>query len=150
MKSLNSIRLPSFAMAIASTLFAGACATATPIELQNARVAFGRASTGPAAQLTPSDLHKAQVVLEAAEQSFAVDHDPSKTADLAYIAERAAQIAEARAVAAGAEKTTATARQEYGAKQADISKQTAGALVRTRAQLTEAERGQEQQAQQTA
>jgi outer membrane protein OmpA-like peptidoglycan-associated protein len=149
MKNPNSIRLPSFAMAIAATVLAGACATATPIELQNARVAFGRASAGPAAQLTPSDLHKAQVALDEAERSFAVDNDTSKTADLAYIAERTAQIAEARAATAGAEKSTAAAKQEYGAKQADITKQTAGALVKTREQLTAAERGQAQQAQQT-
>jgi outer membrane protein OmpA-like peptidoglycan-associated protein len=148
MKSSHSIRLPSFAMAIASTLFAGACATATPVELQNARVAFGRASAGPAAQLAPSDLHKAQAALDDAERSFATDKDASRTVDLAYIAERTAQIAEARADAAAAEKSTATAKQEYGAKQADISQKTAGALVKTREQLSEAERGQAQQAQQ--
>jgi outer membrane protein OmpA-like peptidoglycan-associated protein len=150
MKNSNSIRLPSFAMAIVPAFFAVACATATPVELQNARVAFGRASAGPAAQLAPSDLHKAQVALDDAERSFAVDKDASRTADLAYIAERTAQIAEARADAAGAEKSTAMAKQAYGAKQADISQKTAGALVKTREQLTEAERGQAQQAQLTA
>jgi outer membrane protein OmpA-like peptidoglycan-associated protein len=148
MKISNRFLSPGLTLAIAPLLFAGACATATPIELTNARLAYRRASVGPAAQLTPSDLHKAKTALDAAEQSFATGKDSGNTVDLAYVAERTAQIAEARAEAAAAEKTTAKATQEYGAKQSDISKRTEGALLQTREKLAQAERGQDQMAQQ--
>jgi outer membrane protein OmpA-like peptidoglycan-associated protein len=109
-------------------------------------VAYTRASTGPAAQHTPADLHKARTALDVAEQSFAQEEGTQKTIDLAYIAERTAQLAEARAETVMAEKKTAGAKQELGATQAQIAKETQGALARTREQLGAAERGQAKQA----
>src|SRR3954466_14127864 len=93
-----------FAMTVVATLFATACATTMPVELSNARVAYGRASTGPAAQLVPADVHKAQVALQLAEKTFAEEKNTQKTVDLAYIAQRTAEIAEAHADSAIAEK----------------------------------------------
>jgi outer membrane protein OmpA-like peptidoglycan-associated protein len=127
-----------------------ACATTTPSELTNARTAYSRASAGPAAQVTPADLHKAKVALDAAEASFAQDKDRQSTIDLAYIAERTAQIAEAHAQTALAEKSGNKATEEFGAKQGEIAKQTAGKLADTREQLGAAERAKAQEAQQTA
>jgi outer membrane protein OmpA-like peptidoglycan-associated protein len=151
MKSSNNIRRSApLALPIILTLFAAACATTTPVELTNARLAYGRASAGPAAQLTPSDLHKAKSALDIAEQSFADEADSQKTIDLAYIAERTAQIAEARAQQAIAEKKGSQAKQEFGDQQGQIAKKTAGALANTRELLSEAERGKAQQAQQAA
>jgi outer membrane protein OmpA-like peptidoglycan-associated protein len=137
------------ALSIVAIVFAAACATTTPIELDNARTAYNRASAGPAAQLTPSDLHKARVALDKAEQNFAAEKDLQTTIDLAYVAERTAQIAEAHAETAIAEKRTADATQAYGNKQGEIAKTTQGALVKTREQLNQAEQGQALQAQQT-
>lgn len=149
MKNSNSIRQArSLALPIMLTIFATACATTTPVELSNARIVYGRASAGPAAQLTPSDLHKAKTALDQAEQSFAEDGDAQKTIDLAYIAERTAQIAEVHAETALAEKRASKAKQEYGDKQGEIVKTTLGALANTREQLSEAERGKAQQTQQ--
>jgi outer membrane protein OmpA-like peptidoglycan-associated protein len=118
-----------------------ACATATPIELVNARTAYSRASAGPAAKLTPVDLHKAKAALDEAEQNFQYGDDMAKTIDLAYIAERTAQIAEARAQGAISEKKTATATQELGNKQTEMIKTSQGALTKTKEQLAESERG---------
>jgi outer membrane protein OmpA-like peptidoglycan-associated protein len=142
MKNLRTERrASSLAMPMIATLvLAAACATATPVELNNARIAYARASGGPAAQQVPADLHKAKTALDQAEQSFAADADTQQTVDLSYIAERTAQIAEAHAQAALAESKTAKATQEFGAKQGEIVKNTQGALVRTREQLSESER----------
>src|SRR3954471_16953184 len=75
---------------------AAGCATvAPPVELMTARTAYARASAGPAAQLLPADLHKAKVVLDAAEASFADEKASQKTIDLAYIADRTIQTVEA-------------------------------------------------------
>lgn len=146
--SLNVLARRSIWLSLGVALCAAACATATPVELTNARTAYNRASAGPAAQVAPADLHKAQTALAQAEQSFADDEDAGKTADLAYIAERTAQIAEAHAQTALAEQQTSHAKQEYAAKQGEIAKKTLGALASTREQLGEAERGKAQLAQQ--
>lgn len=137
-------------MPLAAALVLAACGTTTPDELKNARVAYARASAGPAAQHTPTDLHKAKTALDKAEQSFDKEEDSQKTKDLAYIAERTAQIAEARADGVIADQKGDKAEQDLGQKKDQIAKQTEGALVKTREQLNAAQVGQAQQAQQTA
>ena len=134
---INSRAARRLVMTLSLSLGAAACATATPIELTNARAAYSRASAGPAAQLTPTDLHKAKTALDKAEQNLAAGNDTQTTIDLAYVAERTAQIAEARAEAASAEQMTAKTTQEYGAKQGEMAKATQGALVKTREQLAQ-------------
>ena len=134
--------------AILIALFATACATTTPIELTNARVAFARAKDGPAGQLVPADVHKARTALEDAERAFVDEHASQKTIDLAYIADCAAQTAEARAEIVLADQAIAKAKQDYQDKQGRMAKKTLGELVTTRQQLTEAKRGQAQEAQQ--
>jgi outer membrane protein OmpA-like peptidoglycan-associated protein len=110
------------------------CATAPPVELIQARTACNRANLGPAAQLAPADLRKAGLVLEQAERAFSDERNLPKAVDLAYVAERTAQIAEAHAETALTERKMAT--------------QAAGTLTAARAQLAKAERGEAQQAQQ--
>jgi outer membrane protein OmpA-like peptidoglycan-associated protein len=146
-KTLPRARL--LAMPTLAAFFVTACATVTPIELTNARTAYGRASAGPAAQFTPVELHKARVALDKAEQNFAAEENTQKTIDLAYIAERTAQIAEASAQVAISQQKTSTATKEFGEKQGQIVQETKGALAKSRAELTEAERGQADQARQT-
>ena len=131
-----------------TAMFAIACATITPIELTNARVAYARASSGPAAQLLPADLHKARVVLDAAEKSFVDEKASQNTIDLAYIADRTIQTVEAQARTALAEQTLTKAKQDYLDKQAQSAKKTQATLVKTRQQLTDAQRGQAQEAEQ--
>ena len=137
-------------MPFLSLMVASACATTTPVELINARAVFARASGGPAAQYEPADLHKAQVALQDAEQSFAQEKGTAKTVDLAYIAQCTAEIAEAHAQSAISEKREAKAKQDFGDTEGAMVKQAQGKLVTTRAQLADAERGQAEQTQQSA
>jgi outer membrane protein OmpA-like peptidoglycan-associated protein len=86
-------------------VFAGAasCAPALPpADLVTARATYIRASHGPAAELDPADVHTAGESLALAEAAFERDGDSQNTRDLAYIADRRAQIAEARGGAIGA------------------------------------------------
>jgi outer membrane protein OmpA-like peptidoglycan-associated protein len=139
----------ALALPLIAGLLATACAETTPVELTDARTAYARASAGPAAQLVPADLHKARTALDQAEQHFADGKDVATTIDLAYIAERKSQIAEALADAAIAEKKTADAKQEYSEKQGQIVKSTQGALVKTREELTQSQQAEALAAQQT-
>jgi outer membrane protein OmpA-like peptidoglycan-associated protein len=113
---------------------AAGCATTPPVELIQARTACNRASFGPAAQLALADLRKASLALDQAEHAFVDEKNLPKTVDLAYIAERTAQIAEAHAETALTEKK--------------MAKQAAATLTTVRTELAEARRGEAQQAQQ--
>ena len=124
------------------------CATVTPVELTNARVAYNRASSGPASQYTPSDLHKARVALDNAERSFIDEQGSQRTIDLAYVAERTAQTAEALAAGEIAKKQSSDAKEAYGAEQGVMVKQAQGALVKSREQLAEADQARVRQEQQ--
>jgi outer membrane protein OmpA-like peptidoglycan-associated protein len=88
----------SFAFALSSAVGIVGCATAVPPQdLVNARAAYHRASTGPAQQLDPADMHVAQDQLSAAEASFANDGDTQATRDQSYLAVRKTELAEVRA-----------------------------------------------------
>jgi len=87
------------------------CATVPPVSLTNARVAYSRASQGPAAQYAPAELHAAKVALAKAEQSYEDVRAPQMTDDLAFAAESRAQNAEVVAARASAERKAAAARQ---------------------------------------
>jgi outer membrane protein OmpA-like peptidoglycan-associated protein len=136
-------------LCFAMTLLAAGCATvATPIELTTARTSYARASSGPAVQLLPAELHKAKIVLDAAEASFVDEKASQKTIDLAYIADRTIQTVEAQAQTALAQQAVAKAKQDYQDKQGQVVKKTQASLVKTRQQLTDAQRGQAQGAEQ--
>jgi hypothetical protein len=142
MKTLDKIHQSRLApLLFTAALFAAGCATVTPIELTNARVSYARASSGPALQLLPAELHKAKVVLDTAETSFVDEKGSPKTIDLAYIADRTIQTVEAQAQTALAEQTVSKAKQDYQDKQAQVVKKTQASLVKTRLLLTDAQRG---------
>ena len=103
-------------------LLAG-CAAVAPQELVDARSAYQRASVGPAAQLAPAELHKAQAALVLAEKSFEKDPKSYKTRDLAYVAERKAQLAAASGVMAVDKERKADADAAFGKKQTELVKQ---------------------------
>ena len=119
------------------------CTATIPKELVNARQAYQKASVGPAAKLTPAELHKAQEALARAEKSFLSDPDSYQTRDLAYVAERKANLAEALAAIASAQGTTAQANKDFQATQGDIMKQTKQDLDLTRTDLAASERSGE-------
>ena len=124
------------------------CAATIPKELVTARQAYQKASVGPAAKLTPAELHKAQEALARAEESFLSDPRSYQTRDLAYVAERKANLAEALAAIASAQGSTAQANKDFQATQGDIMAQTKEDLSRTRTDLAESEHAGEMTADQ--
>ena len=83
-----------------------------PQELVDARAAYAHASQTNAQQLVPAELHVAQTSLADAERKFDDDGDSQATKDLAYIAMRKSQRAEALGNAAAAD----AARAQYTAE----------------------------------
>src|SRR5262245_52470132 len=67
---------------------------ATQPELVDARAAYQRAQSGPASQYKPDQLHEAQTALARAEQSYLDYPSKQRTRDLAYVAERKAELAD--------------------------------------------------------
>ena len=104
------------------SLFAG-CATVTPNELINARSAYQHASAGPAAKLAPAELHKAHEALVVAEQSLKQDGNSYKTRDLAYVAQRKSELAEALGAMATDKASKAKADADFQQKQTEMVKQ---------------------------
>jgi outer membrane protein OmpA-like peptidoglycan-associated protein len=98
--------------------------------------------------LTPAELHKAKGALDSAETAFVQEKGSQKTIDLAYIAERTIELVESQARSALSGQTLAKAKREYEDKQGLLAKNTRAALVDTRKQLVEAQKGQAQEAQQ--
>jgi len=144
---MRSMR-PALIGVLGAALVVTACATVTPVELINARTAYARASTGPAAQLKPAELHKAKGALDAAEASFVEEKGSQKTIDLAYIAERNVEVVESQTRSAQTAQTLEAAKRTYDDKQRALAKNTRAVLADTRVQLTEARKGQAQEAQQ--
>jgi outer membrane protein OmpA-like peptidoglycan-associated protein len=137
-------------LVLASAGAAGCASSLPPPELVSARASYNQANQGPATTLDPADLHSAAVELRAAEQSFTDDGDTPKTRDLAYVADRGAQIADAHA------KTFQASQQEqqtlanmHAAETAKVQA-TSAQLGRANAQLTAAGQVMTAQSQQLA
>ena len=111
-----------FILVAVVTVFA-ACAAVAPQELVDARSAYQQASTGPAAQLAPAELHEANQALAVAEQSFQRNPHSYKTRDLAYVAQRKSQLAEAFGVLATDQAGEARSEAAFSAKQAELVEQ---------------------------
>jgi outer membrane protein OmpA-like peptidoglycan-associated protein len=121
---------------LASFAFA-ACASSPTRELVDARHAYAHASAGPASQAVPADLHKARVSLDKAEAAYSNDSDDQR--DLAYVAQRKAQLAEVLAMRAGHAVARADAETQLASEKAADHAQTKDELVRTKANLVSAE-----------
>ncbi|MCG6533936.1 MAG: OmpA family protein [Syntrophales bacterium LBB04] len=117
MKTIQFLILVTFVALFAS------CATVPPKELVDARSAYQQASNGPAQQLTPAELHKAQEALALAEQSYLKNPNSYKTKDLAYVALRKAELAEALGAMAADKASKDKANADFQAKQTAIVKQ---------------------------
>lgn len=75
------------------------CAPTVSKELQNAREAYARASHGPAPSVAPVELEEASAALKTAETEFSARPKRQHTRDLAYVAQRRAELAESAAAA---------------------------------------------------
>jgi outer membrane protein OmpA-like peptidoglycan-associated protein len=136
---MNSNVLYQFASSLALGAGLMACATITPVELVDARQAYSTSEKGPAAQYAQSHLQVAKVALLRAEQSFEDDGAEPKTRDLAYIAQRQAQIADAQARVVIAKQEKADAERNLTVANKQIRNQTEDELSRTKEQLSQTE-----------
>lgn len=119
-------------LTVSLALFAG-CVHAVPTELGNARIAYANASAGPAAELVPADLHIAQQSLAVAEQAFLDDPRSYHTLDLAYVAERTSQRADALGRIAVEQRKEDHANAEFTKTQTAIVKDTRAELEASKA-----------------
>jgi outer membrane protein OmpA-like peptidoglycan-associated protein len=120
-----------------AALTLAACGSSPSRELVDARAAYARASSGPAQQSVPAEVHKAKVSLDKAEAAYRSDSDNQR--DLAYVAARKAQLAEALAKKTehAADRATAEANL-VAAKDAD-ARATKAELGQTKADLASSE-----------
>ncbi|HMA97367.1 MAG TPA: OmpA family protein [Polyangiaceae bacterium] len=128
---MNTLPLSSALLIISAV----ACSSGTPASLVDARAAYQRASRGPAAKLTPAQLHVAQTSLGLAETTYKDEGDSPNARDRAYVAQRKAELAEVQAsIAAANQKAAIAARQgELNEDHANLA--TRQSLTSTQAQL---------------
>jgi outer membrane protein OmpA-like peptidoglycan-associated protein len=119
--------LPAVAVGCGSTL--------PPKELVDARAAYQSAAKGPAAQQSPAELHVAKQSLDQAERSFNDDGDSPATKDYAYIAIRKAQLADASARAALAQKEKEAAERDLNNLTGEALRKAQGELASTKSNL---------------
>jgi outer membrane protein OmpA-like peptidoglycan-associated protein len=113
---------------LASAAIVLGCATVAPKELVDAREGYDRASHGNAADAAPAEVHVAHKALTKAERSFDENGDTYRTRDLAYVAHRKAQLAEATAAIASQQGKQARADDDYSDAQGEIVDETRKAL----------------------
>ena len=117
------------------------CGATVPGELSSARQAYLQASEGPAAELTPAELHTAKEALALAEESFKKDSDSYRTRDLAYVAQRRAEMAEAQAAIAIERRSTAAANRDFQTTQGSILREKTQDLREAQKALAASEQG---------
>ncbi len=130
---------PAFGLSFMLLVGLAACAPKVPSELVSAREAYAIAAKGPAAQLVPAELHKAHGALVEAEAAFQDDPMGYKPRDLAYVAQRKAQLANALASHASQDANTAAANAQYQATQDAIMANTRLALGNSQSDLQASE-----------
>jgi outer membrane protein OmpA-like peptidoglycan-associated protein len=118
-------------LGIGAAILYGCASTPAPVELVEARRAYNRVHDGPAQALVPAQVLAAQQALNRAEQAYMDAPDSQRTKDLAYIAHRKAQLAEAQAA------ITADLRDEKQAA-ADVEQMRKYTQERTTAELSQA------------
>lgn len=122
---------------VLASLGLAACGSSPSRELVDARRAYTRAAQGPAATEAPAEVHKAKVSLDKAEAAY--HNDSSDQRDLAYVAQRKAQLAEVLANQAKHAKQKEGAEARL-AKDKDANRiQTKEELERTKANLASAQ-----------
>ncbi len=148
--------------------FVFACgSTLPPEELVSARKAYEHAAAGKTKELQPTQLYEAKQALDSAESKFKDEGVSPDTKDLAYVAQRKAEYAEAQTEITLARQAYEQAdkdmraltgkqlenyAQKLAQQQADMEKQrqTSAAELDKQKQMTEAEKQKAEQARQDA
>lgn len=122
---------------VLASLGLAACGHSPSRELVDARSAYAHASAGPAATAVPAEVHKARVSLDKAEAAF--QSDSSDQRDLAYVAQRKAQLAEVLANQAKHDTQKDSAEKKLASDKDANRIQTKEELERTKSNLTDAQ-----------
>jgi outer membrane protein OmpA-like peptidoglycan-associated protein len=138
-------RIRTYTLLALGTFGVGACVHTPPEELVDARSAFASARGSYAPTLVPAELHQAEEALAAAEVSFKEHPKAYETLDLAYVAQRKAEGAEALGSLAHLEATTAAADADYVSAQGAMLQDT-----QARLDVATTDLGTAEQARQTA
>jgi len=117
------MKTTQFFIIVAFVGLIGGCATAPPKELINARSAYLHVSNSPEGKLVPAEVHKANDALVRAEQAFLQEPDSYKTKDLAYVAQRKAELAETLGAMAADKANKEKANADFQKQQTEIVKQ---------------------------
>ncbi|HEX4351570.1 MAG TPA: OmpA family protein, partial [Polyangiales bacterium] len=139
------------ACAVASTAVVGCASSQAPSQLIDARAAYTHAQTGHTTQLDPTSLHEAKVSLDRAEHAYAEDGASGRVRDLAYIATRKAELADATGDTAYFQGQLQAAKAQQQRAEAKATANTNRALEATQQQLQRqkaAHESADQQAQQ--
>lgn len=113
MKTTMKYAIGPCAALLGLALTVTSCAAVVPPELVSAREAYRRASTGPANESVPADVHIADKALARAEKSFDNTGADFQTRDLAYVAQRKAELAETNSVIANEKKGQERAKKDF-------------------------------------
>jgi outer membrane protein OmpA-like peptidoglycan-associated protein len=133
---------PAAALSIALATACGA--GAPPRELVDARAAYQRAEASDATKFVPTAVHEAKTSLDQAEASFRDDGDSVKTKDLAYVAQRKSELAEARSGISSSDKVRDQARVDLQQRLTQIESANQGELSKTKDQLAREQAAREQ------
>ena len=139
-----------FIVAAACAALMFGCAANVPTELLHARLAYQHADSGTTPQLVPADLHTAREALDRAEESYSKDGKSYRTLDLAYVAQRKAEMADVLASIATQQKAKTGSDQAYQATQADLLQTSKDRLSQTQAALLVSQQTGQQTADQLA
>ncbi len=129
MKSLHVMLIPVFFGLVA-------CASEPPQELNDAHTEYEKVANSQDVQVDPTDVHTAQESLAAADRAFEDHGDNAHTRDLAYAAERKAELADVHARTTMANKQTADAKAQLEQMKDSSLKQKSAQLNATQAQLS--------------
>lgn len=123
-------------LVLSLTAALAACATHAPAELVSARNAYDNATSNTLVkELVPAELHEAKMALDLAEKAFEDKPRHYRTADLAYVAERKAETAVAKATIAQAQGDTKKAATDLNIAQAQVMEDTKASLDASRDSL---------------
>jgi len=123
--------------ALWATALVGCGSAAPPSQLVEAREAYANAAEGPPAEVAPVQLAEAREALERAEASFEEAPEEPATENLAYIALRKTERAQARAAAELARRRAEQAREQQEEVEAEYLRRTQRELTITQQQLAE-------------
>jgi outer membrane protein OmpA-like peptidoglycan-associated protein len=138
-------------LALALSLPLSACAAhMAPPELVDARAAYDHAAQSQAQKLVPAELHVAKEALDDAEQKFADAPDSQDVIDVAYIAMREAQRAEALGNLAAATDAKSIAERNRTKTQEEIINDQQGQLQHAQSSLANTHAALEKQKEMTA